>query len=602
MRTLHTGRGHWVLLALLAGMTWLALNLQPMTPPQVIPASAGESEFSAERAREHLREITRSPRPMGSPGHAAIREYLVEVLQGMGLETRIQQATSGRGLGSAIAATEARNIVARLPGGDSTGAVVLMAHYDSVVHSPGATDAGNGVVAILETLRALQAGPTLRNDVIALITDAEEIGLLGAQAWVDEYPLAADTGVVLNFEGRGHYGPVAMFRTAGGNGRLIPTLAEHVPGALADSLASEAFRLMPNDTDLSVFDAAGHEGMDFANAHGITHYHYPIDSYQAADPRSLQHHGEYMLPLARAFGGQDLSAEPGADRAYFSLPLVGIIQHPESWVVPLAGAGLILLVAVFIFEARGGRVGIRGLVTGAGHFTVSLVILPLTGYLVWTLFRDGVVEVPRFPHGTPYAEGYYLTALCLVILGLYLASLVRLAGRLTPAEWLAAPLFLFAGLALTLALAAPGASFLFLWPMVFTAAGLAILGAVGEDQPRLRLGVLVLMALPVIFMLVPAVEAIAVMMTFDLLVATLVMLVLVLALLAVQLGWIARRFSWPLPLVALAVSLGMLGFGVAGSEFDAASPKPNPRVSAPPPTLIAQLRRSGILARKAKRA
>src|SRR5690606_9193170 len=170
-------------------------------------------------------------------------------------------------------------------------AIVLVAHYDTVPHSPGGTDAGNAVAAILETVRALQAFPTLRNDVIVLITDAEEVGLCGAQAYVDEHPWASETALVLNHEGRGHTGPVVMFRSTDNNGRMISTLAAAAPYPLADSLANDAFRYMPNDTDLSVFDRAGYAGMDFANAHGLTHYHTPLDSYENADPRSLQHHG-----------------------------------------------------------------------------------------------------------------------------------------------------------------------------------------------------------------------------------------------------------------------------------------------------------------------
>jgi hypothetical protein len=45
---------------------------------------------------------------------------------------------------------------------------------------PGASDDGSGVAALLETARALAIGTPLRNDVIFLFTDAEEVGLLGA--------------------------------------------------------------------------------------------------------------------------------------------------------------------------------------------------------------------------------------------------------------------------------------------------------------------------------------------------------------------------------------------------------------------------------------
>src|SRR4029453_6210943 len=89
-----------------------------------------------------------------------------------------------------------RNVLARFPGRTPGGpAVVLMAHYDGVPGGPAAADAGSGPAAILETLRALRAGPPLAHDVIALITDGEEAGLLGAAAFVREHAWAKDVGV-----------------------------------------------------------------------------------------------------------------------------------------------------------------------------------------------------------------------------------------------------------------------------------------------------------------------------------------------------------------------------------------------------------------------
>jgi Zn-dependent M28 family amino/carboxypeptidase len=41
---------------------------------------------------------------------------------------------------------------------------------------------------MLETLHILKADSQLRNDVIFLFTDAEEFGLLGAQAFVEQHP------------------------------------------------------------------------------------------------------------------------------------------------------------------------------------------------------------------------------------------------------------------------------------------------------------------------------------------------------------------------------------------------------------------------------
>ena len=59
-------------------------------------------------------------------------------------------------------------------------------------------------VTILEGVRAyLALNKTPKNDIIILFSDAEELGLLGAQAFVEHHPWAKNIGLVLNFEARG---------------------------------------------------------------------------------------------------------------------------------------------------------------------------------------------------------------------------------------------------------------------------------------------------------------------------------------------------------------------------------------------------------------
>ena len=59
------------------------------------------------------------------------------------------------------------------------------AHYDSMPMTPGAADCGSCVATLLETARALLAGPPLQNDVILVFTDDEELDpMAGADAFV----------------------------------------------------------------------------------------------------------------------------------------------------------------------------------------------------------------------------------------------------------------------------------------------------------------------------------------------------------------------------------------------------------------------------------
>jgi len=130
--------------------------------PAPLPADAPPDVFSAGRAMEHLEVIAREPHPMGSRRNAEVRDYLVAQLRRAGLEVQVQDSDA-----------PPENVVARLEGTASTGAILLMAHYDSVPDSPGACDNGGSVAGLLEMVRVLNEGQALENDVLVLLTDGE---------------------------------------------------------------------------------------------------------------------------------------------------------------------------------------------------------------------------------------------------------------------------------------------------------------------------------------------------------------------------------------------------------------------------------------------
>ncbi|HEX6052655.1 MAG TPA: M28 family peptidase, partial [Gemmatimonadaceae bacterium] len=309
-------RAALTLLGLLALCTLLVRYAA--TPPAPVPAGAPATEFSAERALRHVREIARRPHPVGSAENARIREYLLAELRALGLAPEVHEAT---GVGTRYPeAGRVQNVLARLPGRTPGGlAVVLMAHYDGVAGAPAASDDAAGTAAVLETLRALTAGPPLTNDVIALITDGEEAGLLGAAAFVREHPWAKDVGVALNFEARGTRGRSYMFETGPGNLDVVRVLSA-VPDVSATSLSVTVYRMLPNDTDLSELAVLGRPALNFAFADGVERYHTAHDDVAHLDPGSLQHHGTQALALARAFGNGTLPRPTTGDAVFFDLP------------------------------------------------------------------------------------------------------------------------------------------------------------------------------------------------------------------------------------------------------------------------------------------
>src|SRR6185369_4304652 len=164
----------------------------------------------------------KSPHPIGSVSHAQVRDYILGNLTEMGLSPTVQKVpvVNQRPTGT-IAGGTIENIVAKLDGTNNHQAIMLVSHYDSVPNSFGASDDGFGVSVMLETLRAIKTRGQLRNDVIFLFSDGEEVGLLGAKAFMDEHPWARHVGLVLNFEARGNSGPVVLFETSPNNQDLI---------------------------------------------------------------------------------------------------------------------------------------------------------------------------------------------------------------------------------------------------------------------------------------------------------------------------------------------------------------------------------------------
>jgi hypothetical protein len=389
---------------------WIALSQIPHPRPIPLPADASVSEFSAARAIEHVRAIAQKPHPLESAEHDRVRDYIVSELTKQGLAPQIESGFSELNWGKYHASGNVQNLIARLPGSANTRPVMLAAHYDSVPRGPGAGDDGHGVGVLLETLRALRFGPPLRNDVIFLITDGEERGLLGALLFVREHPWRSEPGVTLNFEARGTSGPAVMFETSTGNQWLIRGLQSAVPDAIATSVAYEIYRRMPNNTDLTIFKRGGLAGMNFAFIEHPEYYHTAQDTVEHLDPVSVQEQGRYALSLTRWFGNRDLTVHPSGDAVYFTTAFTSLIVYPAKFAVMLAM--LILLGAIAAAGRRRG-IGALLLLLAALDMWASVVAPGITYLIDWPLL-GAVIAVLLLATAPPIlAPGWRVAAIAL---------------------------------------------------------------------------------------------------------------------------------------------------------------------------------------------
>ncbi|MER7129407.1 M28 family peptidase [Streptosporangium saharense] len=437
---------------------------------QPLPASAPIGEFSAERALGHLREFATEPRPVGSPAGDRARDFLAGRLRAEGLQVEVQRAVGARPASGLATFGQVDNVVAKLPGTDPTGTVLVAAHYDSAAMGPGASDDGTAVAAMIETVRALRVGTGPRNDVVLLMSDGEEDGVLGAEAFVRRHPLGRGGGVLLNWEARGVRGPSLMFETSRNNARLVETFAGAVPAPRGDSSMVELYRLLPNNTDFTPLTKAGFTGMNFAYIRGSSLYHTAGDSIANLDPGSLQHHGSTMLAMTRVLGGTDLrTLTSDHDVTYFRAFGV-MITYPGTAVRPLAVLALSAVAALVVYGRARRLLTLPRLAVATVSAVLPLVVSVVLAQGLWELLvglRPAYDTMGGLLH-RPLAFEASIAALSgFAVLCWYLP----LRRRLGPVAMTAGALFWPAGLGALCAWFAPGAAFLFTLPALTGALG-----------------------------------------------------------------------------------------------------------------------------------
>ncbi|MDX2595852.1 M20/M25/M40 family metallo-hydrolase [Streptomyces sp. WI03-4A] len=490
-----------LLLLLLVSVVALVPAVSNAVPGGARSADAPAGVFSAGRAQTFVDAFAKEPRPLGSAAHDRVRDRLVAELDKLGLRPRVLRGLGTDTTSGAALAAPTQDVRATLKGTHPTGRVLLVAHYDSVEIGPGATDDGHGVASLLEVARALRAGPAPRNDVTFLFTDGEELGKVGAQQYTAS-GAAGDPGktVVLNLESRGTSGRTLMFETGDHNGALVPALDGHVP--VTTSLAHEVYRRLPNYTDFTVFRDAGFTGMNFANVGTSANYDTPQDNLANSSRASLQDLGDTVLGATRRLAATDLTTvRKGSQSTYFSWAGL-LVRYPGALVTPLAVLAAALFALGLWCAVRRGAMRGRSAAVAAAAVPVPLIGAALTGWAGWQLMLLARPAYTGFVFGDPSRPGPAALGLGIVALALVWACAAVLRRRYGAVATGAAVTGWFVLLAVVTAPLVPGASYLFVWPALFGAAGL-VLAARLPGTSRWRPAAASLASLPAAALLLP---------------------------------------------------------------------------------------------------
>ena len=555
------------LLLLFLAVYWSFVSLIPSYKPDKDDAA---TNFSVERALGHVEQLSKVPHAVGFPGHEDAKKYIISELKKMGLETLVQEGYTAGDWGNL---SKASNILARIEGSEEGKALLLLSHYDSSPHSSyGASDAGSGVATILEGVRAfLSENRVPKNDIIILISDAEELGLNGADLFVNNHPWVKDVGLVLNFEARGSGGPSYMLiETNRGNGNLIKEFKNANPKyPVANSLVYSIYKMLPNDTDLTVFrEDADIEGFNFAFIDDHFDYHTALDNYERLDRNTLAHQGSYLMPLLTYFSDADLgNLKSLNDEVYYNLPFYKLVSYPFEWIWPMFFFGVLAFAMLLFWGFKRKQLEFKAILKGFLPLLITLVVNGLAGYFCWSIITWWYPGFKDMLHGFTY-NGYTYIAVFVSFALFVCFYTYHKFRRISTPNLLIAPSFLWLVICGLVAHYLKGASF-FIIPLYGLLAGLLV--TINQKEPNPFL--MVFLALPAVLIYSPFIKMFPVGLGLKMMIAATVLTTLLFVLILPFFGQLKSKGRLAYLFLFLFFALGITSH--VQSDFNEERPKPS---------------------------
>lgn len=562
---------------LIAAIYWSFLAL---LPSKISDIDTDKKSFSTARALVHLEQLSKEQHAVGSEAHTEVRNYIISELEKLGLTTQVQEGYTISRWGNLA---KPKNILARIKGSTSGKALLLLSHYDSAPHSSyGASDAGSGVVTILEGLRVfITEGKTPKNDIIILISDSEELGLNGADLFVNKHEWAKDVGLVINFEARGSGGPGWMLlETNGGNANLIDSYVAANPShPVGNSLAYSIYKMLPNDTDLTRFREDGDiDGFNFAFIDDHYDYHTSLDTYERLDRNTLEHQGTYLMALMHYFADANLNdLKSHKDKVYFNVPLFKTITYPYEWIWPMFFLAVFLFAGLIFLGFKKRRFIKEDVFKGFLPLLLSLFLSLILGYFLWELIKFINPNYSEMLHGFTYNGYTYIAAFALLSLSMCSWIYSRYYKPGNTASLMVAPLFLWLVICVLMTLYLKGASF-FIVPVYFGLVSLFVL--IRQRKPNLAL--MTLLCFPLVLIMSPFIKMFPVGLGFFMNIGFAVISVKLISMLLVVLmfglmisvfGFFRHKRRWAY--VVFFIALCLLISAQFKSDFNEERPKPN---------------------------
>jgi hypothetical protein len=358
--------------------------------------------------------------------------------------------------------------------------------------------------------------------------------------------------------------------TNNGNAKMVDAFkAGHVSYPVSNSLMYSIYKMLPNDTDLTVFREEGKiQGFNFAFIDSHFNYHTAQDNYENLDPKTLAHQGSYLFPLLNYFSNADLTDFNSTDnKVYFNVPF-SFVSYPFSWIAPMLilAFGLFLL---FVFVGLGKRaLHLDEIIKGFVPLFWSLLTAGLVTYIGWKILLSFYPQYNDILHGFTYNGHdniYAFVSLTLAICFLFYQN----NGKRNPEmDQMVAPLFVWLLINIGIAIKLQGAGFLII-PVIASSLMLGFYILTQKSSWVLNC----LLAIPTLIILVPFIQMFPIGLGLKILFGSAILTVLTFTLLLPVFGSYTKKGIWAI--VFILVSIGFFIKAHRFSDYTNEKAKPN---------------------------
>jgi carboxypeptidase Q len=176
--------------------------------------------------------------------------------------------------------SESYNVIGELAGSTQPDEIVVLgAHNDTSYDSPGASDDGGGVAAVMELASAFSERERPARTIRFIAWGGHELGLMGSETYLrarrDE---VEKTAAYINYDGLGSTLGTIRWSAAGG-----PKWIEFL-GSTADAIGMSGPIISPSGTDAMNFSALEIPSIQIGQSGSVGQNHTPFDDLSAISP------------------------------------------------------------------------------------------------------------------------------------------------------------------------------------------------------------------------------------------------------------------------------------------------------------------------------